>query len=132
MTKYELQKKSKEEVIAFIRERLSLNKYIENLRHVNVDDFKKEHLRFNMTGYDIPHNLMVLNMFADIGIYGYTSYLFLSFYKGNGTLYLKYFYEDIGQEFDFSEYGTVEIIFQIFQKTICSNKTEIGERKQQF
>ena len=36
-------------------------------------------------------NTAILNEFADLGIYDYTSYLFLDFHNGTPTVYLKYF-----------------------------------------
>ena len=50
--------------------------------------------------------------------------LFLDFYKGTPTLYLKYFNEDDNHEFEYSGYGTVEIIYNILDKTNFSGKQE--------
>ena len=61
-------------------------------------------------------------MFAYLGIYDFTHYLFLDFYKGNGTLYLRYFNDDNNIEIELAGYGTVEIIYIIFNFTIFSNK----------
>ena len=125
MTVETLKTKTKEEVAEFIRTRLSFNDYITNsLRHVDKDVFKKEHRRFEMSGYETETgqctvgNLEILNVFADLGIYDFTSYLFLDFYKGQPTLYLKYFNDNDNLEFEFSGYGTTEIIYQVFEKTI--------------
>ena len=77
----------------------------------------------SITGQCTLWNNSVLNTFADLGIYDYTSYLFLDFYKGSPTLYLKYFYENENLEFnEWSGYGTIEIIYEIFELTIFSNK----------
>lgn len=126
-----LKQKSKEEVLDFIRERLSFSEEMQNqLRHVDIDAFKKEHRRFDMseyestTGRSTVFNAAILNEFADLGIYNYTSYLFLDFYKGIPTLYLKYFFEDENLEFDFSSYPTCDIIYAIFELTIFSDKQE--------
>lgn len=126
-----LKQKSKEEVLDFIRERLSFSKEIQNqLRHVDEDEFKKEHRRFDMSGYESTtgkstvFNSAILNEFADLGIYNYTSYLFLDFYKGIPTLYLKYFFEDENLAFDFSAFSTCDIIYAIFELTIFSDKRE--------
>jgi len=131
MTVETLKTKTKEEVAEFIRTRLSFNAYIaDSLRHVDKDEFKKEHRRFEMSGYETETgqctvgNLEILNVFADLGIYDFTSYLFLDFYKGQPTLCLKYFNDNDNLEFEFSGYGTTEIIYQVFEKTIFSNKPQ--------
>jgi hypothetical protein len=128
MTKEILQAKTKDEVLDFIRQQLSFKNDIKSqLRHVDSSAFDKEHRRFDMSGYEgqigdcTKQNLDILNEFANLGIYDYTSYLFLDFYKGHGTLYLKYFNDTENLEFDFGGYGTTEIIYDIFQKTIFSN-----------
>lgn len=129
MTVETLKQKTKEEIYEFIRERLAFNNDIsEQLRYVNTEAFKKEHKRFDMSGYETEtgkctvDNLAILNLFADLGIYNYTSYLFLDFYKGTPTLYLKYKCSEDNLEFDYSGYGTTDIIYEVFLKTILSNK----------
>lgn len=75
------------------------------------------------TGECMINNLSIVNEFADLGIYDYTSYLFLDFYKGSPTLYLKYFTEAENLKIDdLDGYGTTEIIYRIFELTIFSNK----------
>ena len=122
MTKETLMAMSKEEVLNFIRERLSLAHLINvpHFRYINEDDFKKEHLRFNMSG-DTPYNQMIVNKFDDLGIYDYTHYLELDFYKGSGTIYLKYWYDGETIEDDVCSFTTSEIIYRIFELTIFSN-----------
>jgi hypothetical protein len=129
MTREDLKLKSKEEVYEFIRKRLSFESNISNsLRKIDKDEFNKEHKRFEMSGYESKigectlSNLAILNEFADLGIYDYTSYLFLDFYKGCGTLYFQYFGENENLELELDEYGTTEIIYTIFEKTIFSDK----------
>lgn len=125
MTKEILQTKPQDEILDFIRQRLAFKNDIKSqLRHIDTEVFEKEHRRFEMSGYEsqIKHNLDILNEFAELGIYDYTSYLFLNFYKGHGTLYLKYFNENENLEFEFEGNGTTEIIYEIFKKTIFSNK----------
>lgn len=121
----------KEEVLNFIRERLAFpDDLTRQLRHVSGDDFKKEHRRFdmsgceNVTGWATVFNTAILNEFASLGIYDYTEYLFLDFYKGCPTVYLKYFNdpEEKNQEFDFSSLSTSEIIYEIFRLTIFSGR----------
>ncbi|MBN8688584.1 MAG: hypothetical protein J0M10_16310 [Chitinophagales bacterium] len=131
MTREILIAKTKDEIFEFIRERLSFDTNIESqLRHTDKEIFKKEHRRFEMSGYEnetgqcTKHNLEIVNKFADLGIYDYTSYMFLDFYKGHGTLYLKYFNDNENLEFELGGYGTTEIIYAIFEKTILTNRTQ--------
>ncbi|WP_202182952.1 hypothetical protein [Chitinophaga solisilvae] len=126
-----LRKKSKEDVLDFIRKQLSFEGAIlGQLRHIDSEVMKKEHRRFEMSGYEsFPgqctlHNLAIVNEFAYLGIYDYTEYLFLDFYKGTPTLYLKYFSAKENLEFSFSALGTVDIIFEIFEKTIFSDRAK--------
>src|SRR4051812_26678868 len=112
MTKDILQTKTKEEILDFIRQRLAFKNNISSqLRHIDKEIFKKEHRRFDMSGYEdetgqcTKHNLAIVNEFADLGIYDYTNYLFLDFYKGQGTLYLKYFSDNKNLEFQLGGYG---------------------------
>lgn len=79
----DLKQMTKEEVFNFIRQRLSFSKELqEQFRHVNKDDLAKEHRRFEMSGNESKtgqctiFNTAILNEFADLGIYDYTSYLF--------------------------------------------------------
>lgn len=132
MTKEMLKAMSEKDVLNFIRERLSLT-HITNmwhLRNVSVDDFKKEHLRFEMSGYESNtgectlHNQMIVNKFADLGIYDYTHYLVLDFYKGSGTIYLKYWYDKEIIEDDVNAFTTSEIIYRIFELTIFTNRDD--------
>ena len=131
MTREILLSKTKTEVLEFIRTRLSFNDDLESqLRHIDKEVFKKEHRRFDMSGYEsktgqcTKHNLAIVNEFADLGIYDYTSYLFLDFYKGDGTLYFKYFAEDENLKVELGGYSytTSEIIYEIFTKTIFTDK----------
>jgi hypothetical protein len=130
MTAEELKSKPKEEVKDFIRKKLSFDIGISSsMRYLEPEQIAKQHKRFEMTGYEsitgqcTVWNTSVLNEFADLGIYDYTSYLFLDFYKGTPTLYFKYFLENENLEFDeWSGQGTTEIIYKIFELTIFSNK----------
>ena len=122
---------TKEEVFNFIRQRLSFNdELLEQFRHVKKDDLGKEHRRFEMsgneskTGGSTVFNIAILNEFADLGIYNYTSYLFLDFHNGTPTIYLKYFLEDENLEYTFNGYTTTEIIFEVLELTIFSGKPE--------
>ena len=118
-------------MFAFIRQRLSFGDNIENhLRQVDKELFRKEHKRFDMSGYENETgqctvlNMGIVNEFADLGIYDYTSYLFLDFYKGIGTLYFQYFGDNYNHELELSGMGTTEIIYTILEKTILSNKVK--------
>ncbi|TXF79585.1 hypothetical protein [Chryseobacterium sp.] len=132
MTAEELKVKTKDEIMDFIRKRLSFDEGTAgSIRQSETE--RKQHKRFDMSGYESKTgqctvwNASVLNEFADLGIYDYTSYLFLDFYKGNPRLYLKYFNENENLEFDeWGGYGTTEIIYKIFELTIFSNK---GKRR---
>jgi hypothetical protein len=88
-----------------------------------------ERKRFDMSGYDsektgdsTTKNMDVLNTFAFLGIYDYTHYLFLDFYKGTPTLYMRYFNDSEDLAFEFSGYTTSEIIYEVFLRTILSGK----------
>jgi|SRR5690554_1911832 len=134
MTAEELKKMPKEKALDFIRERLRIDEgLIDSLRNIDSEQLKNQHKRFEMSGYESQTgkctvwNMSILNEFADLGIYDYTSYLFLDFYKGTPTIYLKYFHENENIEIDdLSGYGTTEIIYKIFQLTIFSDK---GKRR---
>lgn len=129
MTVKTLQLIPKKEVIDYIRKRLAFDENFEKqLRHIPCEAIRNEHRRFEMSGYEKEtgqctiNNLAILNVFADLGIYDFTHYLVLDFYKGQATLYLKYFNDTTNSEFELSGYGTTEIIYEIFLKTIFSNK----------
>lgn len=135
-----LREQTKEEVMDFIRKRLAFdNALFHQLKAYRLNDFERneEHKRFEFSGYDDKtgsctiHNQNILNEFADLGIYDYTHYLFLDFYKGHAVLYMRYFHRDkdivyIEDEYlEFNElggWGTTELIYLIFEKTIFSGK----------
>ena len=126
-----LKNANKEEIMAFIRKKLEFEPFILSQLKSLIDLDGKEHKRFVMSGYDIDfpgtctvHNQSILNIFAYLGIYDYTKFLFLDFYKGYGTLYLEYWETDISEEIEFDNLGTTEIIYEIFKLTIFSNKTK--------
>lgn len=109
---------SETELQAFVRGRL--NKF---------DGANSTKLRFDMSGYESNvgactlHNMGVLNLFADLGVYDYTEYLFLDFYKGLGTIYLKYWGDNENYEVEVSGYTTSSIILKIIRLTALSGKT---------
>jgi hypothetical protein len=62
-------------------------------------------------------------VFAYLGIYDYTEYLFLDFHKGHCKLYLKYWNGTGNLELiDSGGYGTTEIIYEVFLNTIFSDR----------
>lgn len=124
MTAESLQLLTKEDCLDFIRYTLQ---YPE-LRHCN---HTTEHHRFNMTGYDnntsgsnVIENQSILYKFAYLGIYDYTQYLFMDFYKGTPVVYLAYWLNEEHYNWDLLGYTTSEIIYFIFEKTIFSGKTK--------
>lgn len=124
------------------------SEYVETLKTMEESEIKEfirerltkdgERLRFKMSGYDssdIPnslyekgsctlHNQKILNVFAYLGLYDYTNFLFLDFYKGGSSLYFKYWRDDelfINDDFT-NGATTTEIIYEIFKLTILSNR----------
>lgn len=130
MDSTKLQTKSKSEVLDFIRQRLRFDPKIkDSIREIDSSLLDKQHKRFDMSGYETKTgectvwNMSIVNEFADLGIYDYTNYLFLDFYKGTPTLYLQYFQEVENIVIDdLSGYGTTEIIYRIFELTIFSDR----------
>lgn len=124
-----LKVKSKDDIFDFIRKKLEFDEEV--LYQIQLFDLKakyKLHKRFDMSGYEYTKGTQVktvnsiLQEFAYLGIYDYTKYLNLDFHKGCGTLYLKYFDSETNEEFNLNGYGTVEIIYEIFKRTILSDK----------
>ncbi len=119
MKKEDLKKMSKPEVMNFIRRKLT-----KDGRPVD------RHLRFDMSGYEdytgetTVNNLLLINTFAYLGIYDYTDFLTIDFYKGTGIVYLKWFGTNELVEYNYSGYGTTEIIYEIFSLTILSDRRE--------
>lgn len=124
-----LQNRSEDNIHSFIRKRLAFSEnLVIQLTHTSTENLDKEHRRFNMSGYESQsggctlHNMAIVNVFADIGIYDYTDYLFLDFHKGHGILYFKYCNDNQNYEIPLAGYKTVEIIHEIFNKTIFSDR----------
>ncbi len=119
-----------DDVLAFIRKTLAYPDVVINSAQKNID-LRNEHYRFDMSGEDgkvrgsnTIQNQTILNKFAYLGIYDYTKFITVDFYKGNGTIYYCYFNEDEVKTVDMGGYGTCEIIYEIFGLTIFSNKTK--------
>jgi len=109
----------------------------ENIKSKEIERIRKkitingEKLRFDMSGYYnnkkgdiVVMNDNILKIFADEGIYDYTTFLYLDFYKGLPQLYLQYWNEKIVRKYEFCGYTTTEIIFEILVLTIYSGKSE--------
>lgn len=110
----------KEDLITYIRRTLSI-----------LGTNHKTKVSFDFSGYDsgyrgqnVEINSLILNIFSRFGIYDFTHYLYLDFYKGAPTLYLMYWGEEENKEFDFSGLSTSEIIYEIFKLTVFSGKKE--------
>jgi hypothetical protein len=108
-----LEKLTKTELMAYIRGRLTVNQ-------------KKQ--SFDFSGYESKtgectlKNQGILNIFSDLGIYDYTTFLFLDFYKGTPTIFFQYFSENEVYKISLDGCSTSEIIYSIFQITIFSGK----------
>jgi excinuclease UvrABC helicase subunit UvrB len=132
MKKEELVLKTKDEIMEFIRQRLTITKKeINHFKNLNEggDEISDNRLRFQMSGYETKTgqctvwNMEVLNRFAEFGIYDYTKYLVIDFYKGTPIIYLQYFNEDNSIIIDeLGGLGTRELIYKIFELTILSDK----------
>lgn len=114
----ELKKMTKDEILDFIR-LILIKPGATSL---------KDHYRFDMSGYESKtgqctlENMSILNKFAFLGIYDYTNFLFIDFYKGIGHVYLMYFWQSEYTQKEFCGEGTTEIIYEIFKLTILSDK----------
>jgi hypothetical protein len=126
----DLKRMTEKELDAFILERLSFSgKVSQSIRY--EEGKKDDHYRFNMSGYDLGkrgscdiNNRFILDLFADVGIYDYSHFLSLDFYKGVGTLYIS-FWDDREKtlyEECFSGAGTREIIKDILTMTVLSDR----------
>jgi len=118
-----------EEILEFIRKRLTISLDSEEFARHGVFSEEKIKLRFEMSGYEnttgsvTVGNMAILNRFADLGIYDYTNYLFLDFFKGAGTIYWQYCSgNEENESRDVIGYTTSEIILEILKITILSDK----------
>lgn len=123
-------------VCDFIRETLAIKNERGEREIIEINDgyYKEKRFRFEMSGYDGSNgsnvgsctleNLAIINKFAFLGIYDYTEFLTIDFYKGCGTLYFKYWGDDNVLEMELGGEGTTEIILKIFKITIFSNKNK--------
>ena len=122
------------QLTAFIRDRLKFPNPV--TMSVRGDNYEKEHYRFYMSGYDggcpgqcTTHNQMVLNKFADCGIYDGVFFLTIEFYKGTPFIIYRYWddywrdqidskSESLMNVIELPGYGTVEIIMEVFKIAI--------------
>ena len=118
---------------AFIRERLDYPSEIrESIRNSECKEL--EHYRFDMSGYNDSHSTtqFILNKFYDLGIFDYTHYMVLDFYKGSPTIYLKYWDNhqsmEIGENGDLCGLKTIELITLIFNLTILQEHKQTRRR----
>jgi len=65
--------------------------------------------------------MYIVNTFAFLGIYDYTAYLFVDFYKGDGIIYARFWEDKEDIEIN-NTGGTIDIIYNIFKITILSNR----------
>jgi hypothetical protein len=115
---------SEKDVKKFIRKSLAY----ENNHYIFSEVYLKLHKRFDMSGYDggtgsaTKNTFDILNIFSYLGIYDYTHYLVLDFYKGGVYLYFQDWLSKESHELELHGYTTTEIIYEIFTHTILSNK----------
>jgi hypothetical protein len=115
---------------------ISINQSLKEMAKEDVQDFirgirsSNELGSFDFSGYEsitgvcTLGNMKILNAFAFLGIYDYTEFLFLDFYKGIPRLYFKYWCDEKYQnhEDDLIGSSTSEIIYKIFEITIFTDK----------
>jgi len=107
----------------FIRKQLEFDQGVTSSMRNHSSEV--EHYRFIMSGYGknvTSHNQMVLNKFDKFGIYDYTDFLFVDFYKGTPTIYLRYISDDKLTQLELPGYGTTEIIKAVLELTVLSGK----------
>lgn len=129
----ELKKMDEPEILNFIRERLTISEYSSEFANIGIFSREPIRLRFDMSGYESKAgtntvgNQAILNRFADLGIYDYTNYLFLDFFKGSGTIYWQYSSgNEVNETKDVIGLSTSEIIHEILKITILSGN---GKRR---
>lgn len=130
-------------IMKMIEDRLKIDarEYFSRSKILQGDELREElekeevHRGFNMSGYDswqpstfkgpgacTLHNQSILNAFADLGIYDYSHYLVVDFYKGTPIIYLKYWGGEYYEE-DYGGWGTTEIIYEVLKLTTLSGRT---------
>jgi hypothetical protein len=83
-------------------------------------------LRFEMSGYGSNcsgYNNYILGLFSGEGIYDTTLFLYLDFYKGDGTIYYKNCGNDLVGEESVAGMSTSEIIYKVFELTVFTKGT---------
>jgi len=115
----------------------SINQALKKMKKEDVKDFirsirsSNELGSFEFSGYESVTgectlgNMKILNAFAFLGIYDYTNFLFLDFYKGSPSIFLEYFFHDeYHHEDNLDGSSTSEIIYRIFELTIFSDNVK--------
>lgn len=120
----------KKNVFDFIRANLAFNSNVyDSMRGISDREKKDHHYRFDMS-YNSPINNKILQIFEPLGIYNTRGSFVLSFWKGGPALAFfdnpAWDYE-VPPDLSFTEclsgYGTVDIIYIIFQNTIFEHGT---------
>ena len=119
--------------IETIRERLLLV----NNHAITIDKYNQSATRnglsFEMSGFDgstgtagdcAVYNMAIVNLFADVGIFDYTDFLYLDFHKGTGYIYLRYFQQNEFFAYCVAGYTTCDIIKAIIHLTVLSGHRE--------
>lgn len=121
-----LRSSSKENVMNFIRANLAFDSDVyTSIRRIGYgEEVYKEHYRFDMS-HNAPINNKILSIFEPLGTQNTQGPFILSFWKGYPSLA---FFNEYSFSYDrpptlrftkcLSGYGTVEIIYFIFQNTI--------------
>ena len=113
---------SEDELRSFVKERLTVEFQKKVDDHIRHCDISKEHLRFDMSGYGIGdndcyfHNLEIVKLFADCGIWDHVAFLYLDAYKGTMKLYWKWWCgdeDDHDTDDQYSGESTTNIIMDI-------------------
>lgn len=125
VTLSDLKKMKEEQIKSFIRQKLSFKDMEDDIRYLDKELLKKEHKRFDMSGCQespwkcVVKNQNILLEFAYLGIYDAMDYLFLNTWKGSVTLFYKdSIHNAKHEEVSLSGLGTVDIIYEIFKRTI--------------
>jgi len=120
----------KEQIKNFIRFVLSNTS---NVKYTLDMGYKliRDGARFNMSGYGekvTTENLNILNRFDYVGIYDYTRFLTVDFYKGQGVIIYQYWPDGLLGHHHVSGETTTDIIYNVLELTIFSgNETRRRE-----
>lgn len=124
MTPNELYDLTRGELLTFIRRRLAYDLDVQALFNEGAPH-KKIHMSGQgdgcepYTGFTVVHNMGIVNLFADLGIYDGMRYLMLHAYKGIVSLH---YCKKEPDEVSFGGCTTSEIILGIFNVTIFAGR----------